>query len=115
MCELEDLKNWISEFKHELDKSSSELIFLRLTANHFKTRTQLKLLFSNEIDIMFNETELHLGAKALLLYQLEKLRNESPLPNKVNEQGQTSQTALQKARSTLLMSATRKPHLLPAK
>ena len=76
--EPEDLKNWMSEFKHELDKSSSEVIFKRLTANHFKTRTQLKLVFPKEIDIMFNKTELPLGEKALLLYQLEKLRNESP-------------------------------------
>ena len=29
---------------------------------------------------MFGAEELPLGAKALLLYQLEKLRNESPLP-----------------------------------
>ena len=76
----EDLKNWMSEFKDELDKSSSELIFDRLNANHFKTRTQIKLLFAKDIDIMFNETELPLGAKALLMYQLEKLRTESPLP-----------------------------------
>jgi hypothetical protein len=80
MSEPEDLKKWMSEFKNELDDSSSELIFERLTANHFKTRTQIKLLSAKELDIMFNKTELPLGAKALLIYQLEKLRNESPLP-----------------------------------
>lgn len=80
MSEPDDLKNWMSKFKHELDKSLSELIIERVTANHFKTRTQIKLLFPKEIDIMFNETELPLGAKALLLNELEKLRNESPLP-----------------------------------
>ena len=70
----------MSKFKHELDKSLPELIFESLTANHFKTRTQIELLFPKEIDIMFNETELPLWAKSFLLNELEKLRNESPPP-----------------------------------
>lgn len=80
MSGFEDLAKWMEGFKSELDESSYQIILTRLTGNHFKTRTQLKLLFTKEIDIMFGAEELPLGAKALLLYQLEKLRNESPLP-----------------------------------
>ena len=76
----EDLATWMSGFKDELDEPSFEMIFTRLKDNHFKTRTHLKLLSPKEIDIMFTAGELPLGAKAMLLYQLEQLGNELPLP-----------------------------------
>ena len=49
-----------------MDIFLSELIFERPTANHLKTRTQIKLLFAKKFDIMFQETELPLGAQTRL-------------------------------------------------
>ena len=45
MSGFEDLAKWMEGFKSELDESSYQIIFTRLTGNHFKTTTQLKLLF----------------------------------------------------------------------
>lgn len=74
-----ELESWIESFQKELGNSFG-IIKERLEANGFDTRTKLKLVFPRELDIMFATSEVPLGAKSLLLYQLEKLREESPLP-----------------------------------
>ena len=74
---MADLSNCMETFKDKMDDKSYQVIFETLAANQFTSRLQLKLL----TDMMFSkEQTLPLGAKSLLMYQLDFLEEESPLP-----------------------------------
>ncbi|KAL9975402.1 hypothetical protein ACROYT_G012560 [Oculina patagonica] len=75
----EDLSNWMASFKDKVDQKAYDRIFSTLTANQFTSRLQLKLLRSDQVDMMLS-SELSMGAKTLLLYQLDLLKEKSPLP-----------------------------------
>ena len=79
-----ELKCWIDEFKNELEPEQHRYVYNILKANGFTTRLKLKLIRDDELKIMFSTgTEsLPLGAKALLAYKLNILRDESPLVSK---------------------------------
>ena len=74
-----DLEDWMALFRGKLDEKTYNLIFQTLTANQFTSRLQLKLLIPEQVDMMFAK-ELSLGAKTLLIYQLDLLNDASPLP-----------------------------------
>ena len=74
-----DLEDWMALFRDKLDEKTYNLIFQTLTANQFTSRLQLKLLTPEQVDMMFAK-ELSLGAKTLLIYQLDLLNDASPLP-----------------------------------
>lgn len=76
---MDELTTWAATFKTKLDDEAHNLIVETLKANQFTSRLQLKLLTSEQIEMMFAK-ELSLGAKTLLLYQLDLLKDESPLP-----------------------------------
>lgn len=78
---MDELPLWLATFKSRLDETSYNLILETLRANQFASRLQLKLLTSDQIDLMF-ANELSLGAKTLLLFQLDLLKEESPLPTR---------------------------------
>ena len=79
-----ELKCWLDEFKNELEPEQHCYVCNILKANGFETRLKLKLILDDELKIMFSTgTEsLPLGAKALLAYKLNILRDESPLVSK---------------------------------
>ena len=78
---MADLSNWMETFEDKMDDKSHQVIFETLAANQFTSRLQLKLLTSDQVDMMFSkEQTLPLGAKSLLIYQLDFLKEESPLP-----------------------------------
>lgn len=85
---MEELSRWIQSFKDKLDEKTYHLIVETLTVNQFTSRLQLKLLTSDQIDIMFPK-ELSLEAKTLLKYQLDLLKEESPLPVKQRRASET--------------------------
>ena len=76
---MEELTQWLSTFKEKIDDKTYCLINDTLRANQFTSRLQLKLLTTDQIDLMFS-SGLSLGAKTLLMYQLDLLKDESPLP-----------------------------------
>jgi hypothetical protein len=79
-----ELVCWISEFKTELEPRHQKQIYDILKANGFTTRLKLKLIHEDELNIMFNTGSevLPLGAKTLLSYKLNMLREDSPLVSK---------------------------------
>ena len=76
----DDLKSWLSTFKHQLDSETFTCMYETLKANQFCTRLKIKLIGEEEFNLMFNK-QLPLGAKALLQYQISSLREQSPLKN----------------------------------
>ena len=79
---MDELSVWLGTFKNKLNKETLNLIFDTLKANQFTSRLQLKLLTSDQVDMMFAK-ELSLGAKMLLLYQLDlKAKNLKKCPYK---------------------------------
>lgn len=84
-----ELADWINEFKRELEPKQKNKIYEILKANGFTTRLKLKLVHEDELNIMFNtgSEALSLGAKTLLAYKLNVLREESPLVSKSKARG----------------------------
>jgi hypothetical protein len=79
-----ELVCWISEFKSELEPIQQKQIYDILKANGFTTCLKLKLSHEDKLNIMFNTGSevLPLGAKTLLSYKLNMLREDSPLVSK---------------------------------
>jgi len=74
---------WINEFQKQLDDPKHyKQVYETLKANGFTSRLKLKLIREDELNIMFTDQVLPLGAKTLLAYQLNLLREESPLVSK---------------------------------
>ena len=73
-----DLENWISLFRDKQDQKTYVFIFQTLVTNQFTSKLQLKLL-TEQFDYMFSK-DLALGAKALLVYHIDLLKDGSPLP-----------------------------------
>ena len=78
---MANLENWISLFRDKQDQKTYDFIFQTLVTNQFTSKLQLKLLTSEQLDYryMFSK-DLPLGAKALLVYHVDLLKDESPLP-----------------------------------
>ena len=74
----------MSLFRDKLDQKTYDFIFQTLVINQFTSRLQLKLLTSEQLDHMFSK-DLALVAKALLVYHVDLLKDESPLPTKTKE------------------------------
>ena len=74
----------MSLFRDKLDQKTCDFIFQILVTNQFTSRLQLKLLTSEHLDYMFLK-DLALGVKALLVYHVELLKDESPLPTRTKE------------------------------
>ena len=72
---MADLENWMSQFRDKLDQKAYDFIFQTLVTNQFTSRLQIKLLTSEQLDYMFLK-DLALGAKALLVYHVDLLKDE---------------------------------------
>ena len=75
---MANLENWISLFRDKQDQKTYDFIFQTPVTNQFTSRLQLKLVTSEQLDYMFSK-DLALGAKALLIYLLDLLKDVSPL------------------------------------
>ena len=85
MSELEsELECFLKAFENKLSESSINLIRDTLKTNGFNSRLQLKLISEKEVELMFPDYEaLTLGGRRLLPYQLQVLKEESPLQKTV--------------------------------
>ena len=114
--ESDDLKSWLSTFKHQLDSETFTCIYEKLKANQFCNRLKIKLTREEEFNLIFNK-QLPLGAKALLQYQISLLREQSPLQkptaSRVREEKEdTSAKNTKKGRFNLLVERNNRTTLL---
>lgn len=75
----EELTDFLESIENKIGKESYEIIANKLRDNNFKSRLSLKLLDSENLDIIFAKSKLPLGSRKILDYHLDLLRNESPL------------------------------------
>ena len=75
---MDELSEWMLDFKDKLDDQTSSKVFQTLKANGFTSRLQLKLLTKEQVDVLF-QNEISLGAKCLVMYNLKVLNESSPL------------------------------------
>ena len=75
-CELDKFMELLSG---KLDSASYQLIKETLQVNGFTSRLQIKLISEKHLEMMFQGADLTMGAKSLLNYHIQVLRDESPL------------------------------------
>ena len=63
----------------KLDSRSTSIIEQTLNVNGFTTRLQIKLITEKNLEMMFQGSDITMGAKNLLSYHIQLLRDESPL------------------------------------
>ena len=76
MCELD---KFMEQLSGKLDSASCQLIKETLQVNGFTSRLQIKLNSEKHLELMFQGADLTMGAKSLLNYHIQVLRDESPL------------------------------------
>ena len=65
-------------WSNQLDEETFSLVYGTLKANQFTSRLKIKLISDDQIGLMFPKG-VSLGTIALLKYQIQLLRDESPL------------------------------------
>ena len=78
---MEDLELFVKGFSDKLDSESVKNIKETLKVNGFTSTIKLKLISDKDLETMF-QGSITLGARNLLSYQIELLRDESPLVTK---------------------------------
>ena len=89
---MSELEAFVHELSKKLDSDSVSQIEQTLKVNGFTTRLQIKLISEKDLETMFNGSAITMGAKNLLLYYIQLLRDESPLVVKSKQKSSTSAT-----------------------
>ena len=79
MSEHSELDSFMENVNGKLDEASIDIIRQTLEVNGFTSRLQIKLISERHLELMFQGVNLTMGAKSLLSYHLQVLRDESPL------------------------------------
>lgn len=87
------MMSWMSD---QLDEETFSFVYGTLKANQFTTRLKIKLISDDQVTLMFPNASL--GTKAVIKYQIQLLRDESPLKTK---------TKVSKAKSTVTEAASK--------
>ena len=80
---MSELESFIGAFADKLDTDTVNVIKNTLQANGFTTRLQIKLISERNLEMMFQSSDITLGARNLLSYYIQTLKEESPLGGKV--------------------------------
>ena len=80
---MSELESFIGAFADKLDTDTVNVIKNTLQVNGFTTRLQIKLISDRNIEMMFQGSDVTLGARNLLSYYIQTLKDESPLGGKV--------------------------------
>jgi hypothetical protein len=80
---MSELESFIGAFADKLDTATVDVIKNTLQVNGFTTRLQIKLISEKNLEMMFNDSNITLGARNLLSYYIQTLKDESPLGGKV--------------------------------
>ncbi|XP_046845514.1 uncharacterized protein LOC124439333 [Xenia sp. Carnegie-2017] len=75
----DELEEFLNSFKDKIGKQSHEVIEKALKENEFSSRLSLKLLSNENLDHLLRNTNLPLGARKVLEFHLDLLREQSPL------------------------------------
>ena len=75
----EELEGFIHTFKDKIGLESYNKITTVLKENGFTSRLSLKLLSSENLNDILKGNDLPLGARRILEYHLDLLRDKSPL------------------------------------
>ena len=87
---MSELEAFVHELSKKLDSDSVTQTEQTLKVNGFTTRLQIKLISEKDLETMFNGSAITMGAKNLLLYYIQLLRDESPLVVKSKQKSSTS-------------------------
>ena len=87
MCKLD---KFMEQLSGKLDSASCQLIKETLQVNGFTSRLQIKLISEKHLELMFQGADLTMGAKSLLNYHIQVLRDESPLQSGKMKKAQKS-------------------------
>ena len=79
MAMTSELDKFMELLSGKLDSASCQLIKETLQVNGFRSRLQIKLISEKHLGLMFQGTDLTMGAKSLLNYHIQVLCDESPL------------------------------------
>ena len=82
-----ELESFIGAFADKLDTDAVNVIKNTLQVNGFTTRLQIKLISERNLELMFQGSDITLGARNLLSYYIQTLKDESPLGGKVRSSG----------------------------
>ena len=74
-----ELDIFMENLSGKLDSASAHLIKQTLQVNGFTSRLQIKLISEKHLELMYQGADLTMGAKSLLNYHIQVLRDESPL------------------------------------
>ena len=80
---MSELESFMGAFADKLDTDTVNVIKNTLQVNGFTTRLQIKLISDRNLEMMFQGSDVTLGARNLLSYYIQTLRDESPLGGKV--------------------------------
>ena len=84
---MSELESFIGAFADKLDTDAANVIKNTLQVNGFTTRLQIKLIAERNLELMFQGSDITLGARNLLSYYIQTLKDESPLGGKVRSSG----------------------------
>lgn len=87
---MSELDGFMENLSGKLDSASSHLIKQTLQRNGFTSRLQIKLISEKHLELMFQGADLTMGAKILLNYHIQVLRDESPLQSGKMKKAQIS-------------------------
>ena len=76
---MSELQAFVEELSKKLDENSVSKIEQTLKASGFTARLQIKLISDKDLETMFQGSAITKGAKNLLWYQIQLLRDESTL------------------------------------
>lgn len=93
MAMTTELDKFMELLSGKLDSDSCHLIRETLQVNGFTSRLQIKLISEKHLELMFQGAELTMGAKSLLNYHIQVLRDESPLQRGKTKKAQMSSPA----------------------
>ena len=76
---VNELDEFLSTFKFKIGKESFDKISKVLRENDFTSRLSLQLLSSENLDNILQKSDVPLGARKILEYHIDLLRDQSPL------------------------------------
>ena len=86
---MSELDGFMDNLSAKLDSTSTHLIKQMLEVNGFTTRLSIKLISEKHLELMLKGVDLTMGAKSLLNYHIQVLRDESPLQSGKMKKAQT--------------------------
>ena len=83
VANMSELESFIGAFADKFDTDTVNVIKNTLQVNGFTTRLQIKLISDRNIEMMFQGSDVTLGARNFFSYYIQTLKDESPLGGKV--------------------------------